>query len=1034
MIAWFARNHVAANLLMISIVFAGIFSIFNRIPLEVFPTVDVNTISVSMTLRGSSPEDAERGLATRIEEAISDIEGIDEYRSDSTEGGSQVIIAVENGYDARAILDDVKNRIDAISTFPAEAERPIISLAVRQRNVITVTVSGDVSEKEIRELIEHVRDDILTLPSVTQVSYSGIRDYEIIIEVSQDTLRQYDLTLPEISNAIQRSSLDLSAGSVDTDGGEILIRSKGQAYLQQDFASIIVKTNPDGSTLKLSDVAKVSDGFEEDDLTYKFNGKAAATVQVFRVGDQSAIQIADEVKAYVEKRQLTLPKNLELTYWDDDSELVKSRIKTLTQNAIQGGFLVFILLSLFLRPDVAFWVFIGIPVSFLGAFFIMPFIGVTINMVTLFAFIIVLGIVVDDAIVTGENIYTHMRTSETGIDAAIKGTQEVAAPVTFGVLTTVAAFAALGFIEGRRGQIFAQIPAVVIPVLIFSLIESKFVLPAHLKYLKVSKEKRESHNKLQKLQERFALGFENAILKYYQPALAYCLQHKVNTLIFFWGLLFIIIAAVSMGHTRFTFFPRIPSETVRATLTMPSGTPYSVTDRHIQSMTRAAQELRDKYIDSNTGHSVISHILTRTGDRGGQTNSGQVLFELEPPETRSVDINSQELTSEWRKMIGVIPGSEELIYRSEIGRTSDPIDIELRSNNLIQMDIISEKIKLHLATYPGVFDINDSQSNGKEELNIELKPEAHVLGMSRSDIITQVRQAFFGLEAQRIQRGRDDVRVTIRLPKNERQAISNLKNMLILTPTNQQIPLTQLVDFHPDNSPTRITRIDGYRTMNIRADIEKETVNMQTLQSSLREFIDKTLESYPGTSYKMGGESEEQAQSFNSMFKGLMAVFFIIYCLLAIPFKSYSQPIVVMSIIPFGFIGVMGGHWLMGMNLTVISIMGLLALVGVVVNDSLVLVDYINKRREEGADLYEAVLTAGQARFRPVILTSLTTFIGLIPLLFEKATQAQFLKPMAVSLGFGIMFATFTTLLLVPLHYVVLERVKYTLSAWRRAA
>lgn len=1024
MIAWFARNHVAANLLMISIVFAGLFSLFNRIPLEVFPSVELNSISVNMSLRGASPEDAEKGLATRIEEAINDLEGIDEYRSVSVEGGSSIIIDVNNGYDAREILDDVKNRIDAISTFPTEAERPIISLATFERNVITVTISGDVSEREIRELIEQVRDDLLSLPSVTQLDYSGIRDYEIIIEISQDKLRQYNLSFSDISNAIKTSSLDLSGGTVNTDGGEILIRSKGQAYHQRDFENIIVKTNIDGTALKLSDIAKVNDGFEEDNITYKFNGKQAATVQVFRVGDQSAIKIADEVKAYVEKRRLTLPNNLELTYWDDDSELVKSRIKTLTQNAIQGSFLVFILLSLFLRPAVAFWVFIGIPVSFLGAFFIMPFIGVTINMVTLFAFIVVLGIVVDDAIVTGENVYTHMRSSNDGLEAAIKGTQEVSVPVTFGVLTTVAAFAALGFVDGQRGAIFAQIPAVVIPVLLFSLIESKFVLPAHLKNLKVSKAERASHNKLQILQEKFALGFENAVIKYYQPVLVYCLKRKLSAILFFWGLLFVTIAAVMMGHSRFTFFPRIPSETVRVNLTMPAGTPFEVTDRHIQKMTDAAQALRDKYIDPNTGRSVISHILTRTGDRGGQTNKGRVLFELEPPETRSLDINSQDLNTEWRKMIGIIPGAEELVYRSEIGRTSDPIDIQLRSNNLVQMNNIAEKIKTHLTTYPGVFDINDSQSNGKEELNIELKPEAHLLGITRSEIITQVRQAFFGLEAQRIQRGRDDVRVTIRLPEVERQSISHLKDILIVSKTNQQVPLSQLVNFYPSNSPTSITRIDGYRTMNIRADIDKETVNMVVLQASLQAFIDETLEAYPGTTYKMGGESEEQSKSFASMFKGLMAVFFIIYCLLAIPFKSYIQPLVVMSIIPFGFIGVMGGHWLMGMNLTIISIMGLLALVGVVVNDSLVLVDYINKKRAEGMALQDAVLTAGRARFRPVMLTSLTTFIGLIPLLFEKATQAQFLKPMAVSLGFGIMFATFITLLLVPLHYMALEKVK----------
>lgn len=1021
MIAWFARNHVAANLLMISIILAGLFSLFNRIPLEVFPSFESRVVRVDISLRGATPEDAELAIATRVEEAVQDLEGIEEIVSTSREGGSSISIEVASGYDPRELLNDVKNRVDAINTIPGDAERPVISLSTWKRDVITVTVAGDVSEQEIRELAERVRNELLQLENVTQVEMSGVRNYEIAVEVSQDKLREYNLTLNDVADAISLGSLDLSAGNIRAQGGDILIRSKGQAYRQDEFERIVLKTNEDGTLLLLSDIATVSDGFEETAIRTRFNGKLAAAVRVFRVGDQSAIQVADDVKNYIKERQATLPRGIELSYWDDDSEVVKSRIKTLVTNAIQGGILVLLLLSLFLRPAIAFWVFIGIPVSFLGAFFVMPFLDVTLNLISLFAFIVVLGIVVDDAIVTGENVYTHLQTSESGLHAAITGTEEVAMPVTFGVLTTVAAFIPLLFLGGFRGPVFAQIPLIVIPVLLFSLIESKFVLPAHLRYLKIKKTDRE--NRFQKFQREFATGFERSVLKYYQPALAHSLKHKLSVLVIFTGVLATIIVAALVGHTRYTFFPRIPSETVRVNLTMPTGTPFEVTDTHMRRITQLAQDLKKKYTDEN-GRSVILNILSSTGGAGGATHQGEVRFEIAPPNERTIDISSPELSREWRDMIGTIPGAEALTFRAEIGRGRDPIDIQLRSNDFRQLEGVADRIKERLTTYPTVFDINDSLADGKEELRIDLKPEAYLLGVTRSDIIRQVRQAFFGMEAQRIQRGRDDIRVMVRFPEEERESVVHLYNMLVTTPNGQQVPLVHLAEFTPSQSPTSINRIDGYRTVNVRADIDKEATNMTVLQNDLEQYVRNLVAQYPGMTYKMGGEREEEQETFSSLGIGGLAVMFAIYALLAIPFRSFTQPIVVMSIIPFGAIGAMLGHWIMGMNLTIMSFLGLLALCGVVVNDSLVLVDYINKTREKGISLHEAIVTAGAARFRPVMLTSLTTFIGLIPLLFETATQAQFLKPMAVSLGFGILFATFITLILVPINYLLMEKAK----------
>jgi len=1023
MIAWFVRNHVAANLLMMTILFMGLFSLSSRIPLEVFPSFAMDRITVNVSLRGSTPEDVEQGVVIRIEEAVQDLEGIAQISSRSSEGSASVNIDIDSAYDAREMLADIKARVDSINTFPVDAEKPIVSLAERKREVIAVTVASIYGEKEIREFAEQTRDDLLEIPGVTQLELSGVRNYEIAIEISQDKLRQYGLSINQVSSAIANSSSDVSAGNIKTQGGDILIRSKGQAYRKDEFSRIAIKTNADGSILTLSDIAIISDDFEETPVRTRFNGKSAAFIDVYRIGQQSAIDVADKVKSYIENRQSSLPHGYELSYWDDDSQIVKARISTLTTNAMQGGILVFALLSLFLRPSIALWVCIGIPISFMGAFIVMPFMGVTLNVMSLFAFILVLGIVVDDAIVTGENIYTHLQKSESGEHAAITGTQEVATPVTFGILTTVAAFLPLAYIEGARGALFAQIPVVVIPVLIFSLIESKFVLPSHLKNIKL-RHQRSEPSKFEQLQHKFADGFERVILTYYQPLLAVALKHKLTTLSLFVGVFIIIISLIVSGWTKFIFFPRIPSETVRANITMPVGTPFDVTNNFIIDMADKAQRLQEKYRNSETGESVVLNVLATTGGRGGVSHSGNVRFEITPPEQRKTSITSNELVREWRQMIGVIPGAESVTFRAELGRSSDPINVQLTASSLVTLKEVANKVKERLGTYPTVFEIADSLSDGKEELRIELTKQGKALGLTRVEVSRQVRSAFFGAEVQRIQRGRDDVRVMVRLPKKERSAIADLENMLISTPLSGNVPLSHVAILIPDQSPATINRIDLYRTVNVTADVEKSNTNMTILQSELKTYLDELVTHYPGVKHSLEGEAKEQRESFSSLGWALVFVFFIIYVLLAIPFKSYLQPLIVMSVIPFGMIGAVMGHWIMGMELTIMSLLGMLALVGVVVNDSLVLVDFINKKREQTNDLMNAVLIAGASRFRPVMLTSLTTFIGLMPLLFEKSTQAQFLIPMAVSLGFGILFATFITLLLIPVNYMLVERVK----------
>ena len=1034
MIDWFARNHVAANLLLLSIVIGGLYSLNSWLKLDTFPEIEPDIITVFVPLRGATPEDIELGVAIRIEEAVQDLEGIDQITSRSVEGSTTVNIEVDSDYEPRDLLNDIKNRVDSINTFPADTEKPVVSLVQRTYTVISVVVAGDYSEGEIRSLAEQVRDDLLRIDGVTQLRLDAVRKYEISIEASQDRLREFNLTLADIAQAIQRSSLDISAGNVRTEGGDVLIRSKGQAYRRAQFEDIVVKTNPDGSIIRVADVATVNDGFEEVLLKTGYNGSFASLIRVYRTGDQDAIDIADKVKDYIAGRQAALPVGIKLSYWDDNSAFLKARLGTLVNNGIQGSILVIILLAMFLRPAVALWVFIGIPASFLGALLLMPLSGVTINMISLFGFIIVLGIVVDDAIVTGENIYTRLRAGEDPLAASVRGTKQVAVPVTFGILTTIAAFSPLAFVEGRMGDFMGAIPAVVIPCLVFSLVESKLVLPAHMTTVRV-REDPAALTGFSGFQQRFADGFEQFIIDYYRPLLRFSLANRYSVIAAFLGVLALTLALVLSGWAKFIFFPRIESDVATVSLSMPVGTPFQVTDRHMQRITDAAFALQRKYPDGEGGEPVIRNILSTTGSarvaRGGPGHStslgdhyGQVIIEAVPSDERRTDISVLDLMNEWRRDIGTIPGAESLTFRAELINAGDPVHIQLNAQSLETLEAVGEQIKQRLATYPTVFDISDSLSDGKEELQIELTRQGHVLGLTRAAVANQVSQAFRGFEAQRIQRGRDDIRVIVRLPKDERSTTATLDEYLIMAPDGRRVPLSHVATLTPGKGPSTILRIDRERTMNITADVDKSRTNMTVLQADLDGYVQELLAGYPGVAYSFEGEAKEQRESFASLQWGMVVILFVIYVLLALPLKSYVQPLIVMSVIPFGVIGAVWGHWLLGRDLTFPSMLGVMALVGVVVNDSLVLVDFINQKKAEGMSVPDAVLNSGVVRFRPVMLTSLTTFFGLLPLLFEKSIQAQFLIPMGISLGFGILFATTITLIMIPVNVIILEDIR----------
>ncbi|MGB0580439.1 MAG: efflux RND transporter permease subunit, partial [Limisphaerales bacterium] len=969
---------------------------------------------------------------------IQDLVGIEEITSSSAEGAGAVTVQVAKGYEPRELLDDIKNRVDAINTFPDETEKPTLRVSARKSEVITVVLAGDLSERELRKLGELTRDEITRLEGITQAEVSAVRPYEIAIEVSEAMLREYGLTLSMVSRAIGNSSVDLPAGSVRTQGGEILLRTKGQAYIGEDFENIVLVTGDDGTRLTVGDIATVKDGFEEMPLYAKFNGRKCVTVTVFRVGDQNAITLAETVKGYMEEKRAALPAGIEMEFWNDRSRIVKGRLNTLLSSALFGACLVVLVLGLFLRPWVAFWVFIGVPMCFLGAIGLMPFLGITFNIFSLFAFILVLGIVVDDAIVTGENIFRHLQDGEDGTSAAISGTHEISTPVIFGVLTTVVAFVPLLMIEGLRGKIFAQIPMVIIPVLLYSLIESKLILPAHLKHLSTGRKDRSQLNIFSRFQRLFADGLETFVERVYQPCLRLASEYRYITLGIFIGAGILLIGSLKGGIIQFVYFPRIASETATARLAMPLGTHEDITARNVERIAAAAKKLQERYRDPASGESVIVNIMSVTGGSGitrsrpgggggrsGSSNLGEVSFRMSAAEARSgVEVDTRALVNEWREMIGPIAGAKELNFRAEIGRGGDPIHVQLAGQDFDKLSEASQCIQEQLKTYAGVFDIMDTFQDGKPEIKLTIKPEAELLGLTQTALARQVREAFFGAQAQRIQRDRDDIRVMVRYPKEERESLASLEDMQIRTPDGVEVPFSSVAEADMGQSFSTIRRVNRNRTISVTADVDKESVDMNQVEGELIEYLDTLMADYPGMSYQLEGESRERSESFSTMIFGLFMILFVIYSLLAIPFKDAIQPLIVMSVIPFGLIGAVLGHVIMGLTLSIMSLFGMLALVGVVVNDSLVMVDFVNKRRHDGMSVREAVQMAGGQRFRAIMLTSLTTFAGLLPLMFEKSTQAQFLIPMGVSLGFGIIFATCITLFLVPINYLVLEDFK----------
>ncbi len=1040
LLGWFASNHVAANLLMSLIVVSGLLTIFS-IKIEFFPETSLDIILVTVPYRGASPSEVEEGVCLRVEEAIAGVDGIKRLYSTASEGAGLITVEVEEYADTKDVLDDIKAEVDRIITFPVETEKPIITEVTTRYEVLKVVLYGDVPEKTLRELAQQVSDDLTAMDNISQAELSGVRPYEISIEVSEKTLRKFGLSFDEVAKAVGSSSLDIPGGSIKTRTGEILVRTKGQKYVGSEFEKIIVLTRNDGTEIRLGDIAKVIDGFEDTDVSSRFDGKKAASVKIFRIGDQGALDIADTANRYVEEKQEYLPAGVSIAVWEDTSVILRSRINLLKRNGCIGLVLVFLCLTLFLDIRLAFWTTLGIPISFLGAFWLMPMFGVSLNMISLFAFIMSLGLVVDDAIVVGENIFAYRQRGMDGLSAAIKGAKEMAAPVTMAVLTTIFAFFPLLYTTGLLGKILRVVPIIVISVLVVSLVEALLILPSHLS--RSRKPKTAVGGTMGRLRRHINSGIEGFVKGRFVNFVSGAIRWRYVTLSCAVAIFLVTVGFIIGGYIKFTFFDPVEADNMVATLTMPQGTAIAQTEEIVKRIEQAAEKVREEFDAGRDGQvSIFKHMSTTIGEHpaaGGHGPEGgdlkgvssahlaEVNVELLDGENR--DVSSTTLKNRWREIVGEIPGISSLVFLSEIFSAGDDINLELSHSDFDQLLDASEEFKLAIGEYAGTSNITDNFELGKAELKLSLKDSGRILGLTLADLARQVRQGFYGEEVQRIQRGRDDIRVMVRYPEEERESIGDIENMRIRLSDGTEVPFKVLADVKYGRGYANIRRADRRRIVNVTADVDESVANASEINKDLVENVLVKLQNrYPGLKYRFAGAERERSETFSSLGRNFLIAMLAIYGLLAVQFRSYIQPLIVMSAIPFGLVGAAYGHLLMGFNMGLLSMFGVVALSGVVVNDSLIMIDLINRERQSGISLEQVLRDSVIRRFRPIMLTTLTTFFGLVPMLLERSLQARFLIPMAISLAFGVLFATCITLILVPSLYMIFEDLKNKFS------
>jgi len=1016
-IPWFARNSVAANLLMVIIIGIGIGSALS-IQRTVQPEFELNMVSITVPYPGATPDEVEKGVVLKIEEALKDIESIESVESTSDESAASLIIEIFDGYDTLAVMDEIKSAVDGIVSFPEQAERPIVKRVDFNNHALNIQLYGNLDERGLKNLAEEIKQELMLDDNIAYVQINGAREFEISIEIPEHTLLQYGLSLSEVAEAIRRSSLDLPGGAIKTSNGDIMLRTRGQARHQHEFERLVLITHPDGTRLTLGDIATIRDGFVEQDGFSFFDSEASIGLQVFAVGNQDLIAVANAAKNYVAQKRGALPDGVNIDTWADITFYLQGRMDMMLKNLGMGALLVFIVLGLFLNVKLAFWVMVGLPICFLGTFAIMPLIGISLNMLSLFGFILVLGIVVDDAIIIGESAYAEAENKGHSIDSVITGALRVATPATFGVLTTIMAFSPTLFTEGSFAPFPESVGWVVILCLCFSLIESKWILPAHLAHSKPGTSR--FWLQLDRIPRYSNSVLTNFVDNYYRPFIHKAIAKRYVTGAIFLALLIVTTGLIMGGIVRFVLIPEVPSDFIKANLEMTEGTPETQTRLAFEQMDKALREVDADYQSQHPASDnkrLISHVMAFG-------SSGRIVsFMVELTKNEQRDIDGNEVARRWRQQIGDIPGAKIMSVSSADQSSGPAISFKLSSNSDSQLEAAAKDLEGVLSHYKGVFDIRNGASAIQDEIVLEIKPSAEVLGINSASLGRQLRDTFYGAEAQRIQRGNDEVKVMVRYPREEREAVSDLQNMYIRSADQAYIPLSSVADIKFEPGFSQRKRIDGERSINVTAQVDKEFTSPSTVTSDIMANVIKTHfgSRYPGVKVQFSGESEEMGTLLQSLAIGFVVALFGIYALLAIPLRSYLQPFIIMGVIPFGIIGAVVGHIVLDISFSMMSFFGVIALSGVVVNDSLIMVDFINSALARGERLLDAVIDSGCMRFRAILLTSLTTFFGLLPMLMEDSVQAQFVIPMAVSLGFGIIFATVITLILIPCMYMALE-------------
>ncbi len=1009
-IAYMARNSIATNLLMLVLLGGGIFTMF-KIQKEVFPEFQLDFVEVFVGYPGASPAEVEQGILQPVEEAVRAVQGIKEIVSEASEGSAEVSIELVAGTERMKAFQDIDQAINRIRTFPDDIEQPEVSLQSRQRDVLQIGLYGKADVWTLRQLAERLRNILLSNPKITQVELGNVPDYETRIEIPRRNLQKYNLTLGQVADIIEQSSNDVPAGAVQTQSGEILLRMQERKQWAEEFGNITVVSSESGAKVALRDIATVTDGFEEIGFHGQFNQENYVELRIFRIGNQSPLEIADAVEAILKDFQL--PPDVKYRTDSNRAADYRERLSLLTGNGFLAIVIVLIILTLFLEYRLAFWVMMGMTVSFIGGMILLPLIGISVNMISMFGFLVVLGIVVDDAIVVGENVYEYRQKGLSPMEAAIAGTKDVSFPVIFSIITTIIAFVPLLFMPGETGKFWQPLPAVVIVILAVSLLEALFILPSHLGHLKKEKNKNKWVLKLEGWQQAFANSFDRFVEKRYRPFLDLCLQYRYITLSAAITLLLIVGGFGLSGHMGMIMMPEVAADEIEAGVRLPVGT----------TPDQAAKVAHN--ISSSTQRMFEEHNLYEVAE-GIKTNvRGQNFIDVEivmlPPDQH--DVSAAEIIALWRDNIGDIEGVDQITFEAERGPggARQDISIDLSHADIDVLARASAAFVERMKAFSNTRDVTDNYNKGKIQYDFKLLPQGRNLGLTSNEVGQQVRDGFFGALAMRQLRGMNEIEVRVKLPLEERKDINNLENFLIRTPDGIEVPLMDVVEVEQREAFSSINRRDGRRVVNVGMDVEPANTVNRVITSVQKEVLPQLRADFPGITWSFEGSQADMRESTNTLRSGFAIAMLLIYTLLAIAFSSYTQPLIVMTAIPFGIVGAVIGHILLGYDLSLVSLMGVIALSGVVVNDSLIMIDYANKRRREGDPIYKSIHEAGLRRFRPIMLTTMTTFGGLAPIILETSSQAFYLIPMAISLGFGIVFATAIILVIVPCLYLTLE-------------